>query len=228
LGALLRVLGSLLLIAGGIVVFLGVRRLPEALPAGTPAEIVHVAGFAIDPPRSPYLHVRGGSFLPYASLAVSEGDGIPAFFLIPLVAADNGLLTEMVTEASPAYDEDQAAVERWNTYAASRLELDQVDMFVLSTDVERWTTETSVSVETHYVEGVVRTAERALAAEIIEQLDAQFDGLSAAHAWVLYEGEVPPAEESLRLAVLLGGLAALLGLAMMVASLLARRPRWLG
>ena len=40
MGALLRVLGSLLLIAGGIVVFLGVRRLPEALPAelGFPAQ----------------------------------------------------------------------------------------------------------------------------------------------------------------------------------------------
>jgi len=227
LGALLRVLGLLLLIAGGIVVFLGVRRLPEALPAGTPAEIVHVADFAIDPPRSPYLHVRGGSFLPYASLAVSEGDGTPGFFLIPLVDSDNELLEEMIEQASPAYDAEVAAVEQWNSYAASRLDLADVDMFVLSTDVERWTTETSVSVETHYVEGVVRTVDRALAAEIVQQLDAQFDGLSAERTWVLYEGEVPPAEESLRLAVLLGGLAALLGLAMMVASLLARRPRWL-
>ncbi len=229
MGTVLRLLGLVLLIAGGVVVCLGARRLPESLPAGTPAEIVHVADFAIDPPRSPYLYVLGGTYLPYASLAVSEGDlaTSPSFFLVPLVDEESPLLAEMVSQAALTYEGEEEAAAGWNEYAASHLDLRGVALLVLSTDVARWTDETSVSVETRYIEGVVRTAERALAPELIAMLQEQFGGIAPDRLWILYEGEVPPAEESLRLAMLLGGLAAVLGLAMLFASLLTRRPRWL-
>ena len=231
MGTLLRLLGLVLLIAGGVVVFLGATRLPDSLPGGTAAEIVHVADFSVDPPRSPYLHVVGGWYLPYASLAVSEGeaDSAPSFFLIPLTDARSPLLADMRREAAATYDADADtdAAARWDEYAASRLDLSGVPMLVLSTDVSRWTEERAVAVETRYVEGVARTADAALAPELLGMLNAQFDGIVPERLRILYEGEIPPAEESLRLAMLLGGLAGVLGLAMMVASLFTRRPRWL-
>ncbi len=229
MGTLLRLLGLVLLIAGGVVVFLGARRLPDSLPSGTAAEIVHIADFSVDPPRSPYLHVVGGWYLPYASLAVSEGeaDSAPSFFLIPLAATGNSLLADMQREAEATYDGDVDAAAGWDEYVASRLDLSGVPMLVLSTDAPRWTEERAVAVETRYVEGVVRTADAALAPELLAMLDQQFDGIAPQRMRILYEGEIPPAEESLRLAMLLGGLAGVLGLAMMVASLFTRRPRWL-
>lgn len=227
---MLRLLGLVLLIAGGVVVFLGARRLPDSLPGGTSAEIVHIADFAVDPPRSSYLHVVGGWYLPYASLAVSEGEAnmTPAFFLIPLTDEGGPLLAAMRREAAATYEGDEKAAVRWDEYAASRLDLTGIPMLVLSTDAARWTGERAVAVETRYVEGVVRKAETALAPELLAMLDEQFEGIAPERLRILYEGEVPPAEESLRLAMLLGGLAGVLGLAMMVASLFARRPRWLG
>lgn len=228
LSAVLRLLGLMLVVAGGIVVFLGVRRLPESLPAGTPAEIVHVADFALDPPRSSYLHVIGGTYLPYASLALAEGAAEPAFMLVPLVDPDNRLLSKMLREAEATYGGDDEALERWNAYVASRISLESVQVMVLTTDVQRWIDERSVAVQSRYVEGVVRVAGDALASEILALLDAQFADVASHRLRILYEGEVPPAEESLRLAILLGGLAAVLGLAMLAASVLARRPRWLG
>ncbi len=226
----LRLVGLLMLAAGCGVVAICVRQLPEALPAGTPPEIVHIVDLQEEPPRAHFLHVREGHYLPYASLALTSTgapSAAPEFYLIPLVAAGHPLEREMERNAAAAMAGDARSLERWNAYTTSRLDLSQVRLLVLSTDTARWDAETAVVVETSHVEGVVRPLGEALAPEIIALLEGQFQGIDPERLLVLTEGEVPPGEELLRLLILLGGLAALLGLASIGATLLLRRPGWL-
>ena len=224
----LRLLGLLLLLGGGVAALFSARRLPEALPSGTLPEIVDVTDFDEQLPRRPYVHVLGGWYLPYASLTLSaEGEDDGAFFLVPLVDDAHPLKREMERVAEGAYNGDAEAVQQWNTYATSTLDLTEVRVMVLSTRVPDWSRETAVAVETRWVEGVFRPADEALAPEILEILSSQFAGVVPGQLLILYEDEVPPREESVRMVLLLSGLAALLGLATLVATVAARRPAWL-
>lgn len=222
----LRTLGLLGLMGGIVVALLAARRLPDAIPAGAPAQIVHIDDFQQQPPRTTFVHVRGGYLLPHAGLAVSEGDGdAPSLYLIPVVDEAHPLKIQMETAAGRAVTGDPAALQAWQTFSQGKLDYSQVRLVLLSTDTQRWMAEPAVAVPVEWVEGVVRPAHSGLARGILQLLNQQFDGVSSERLVVLYEGELPPEEEALRLLLLLGGLAALLGLATLATTLLARPRR---
>jgi hypothetical protein len=222
----LRTLGLLGLMGGIVVALLAARRLPDAIPAGAPAQIVHIDDFQQRPPRTSFVHVRGGYLLPHAALAVSEGDGgAPSLYLIPVVDEAHPLKIQMETAAQRATTGDPAAQRAWQTFSQGKLDYSQVRLLLLSTDTQRWMAEPAVAVPVEWVEGVVRPAHSGLARGIVQLLNQQFDGISSERLVVLYEGELPPEEEALRLLLLLGGLAALLGLATLATTLLARPRR---
>jgi hypothetical protein len=222
----LRTLGLLGLMGGIVVALLAARRLPDAVPAGAPAQIVHIADFQQQPPRTNFVHVRGGYLLPHAALALSEGDGdAPTLYLIPVVDEAHPLKIQMETAASRAATGDPAALQAWQSFAQGKLDYSQVRLLLLSTDTQRWMAEPAVAVPVEWIEGVVRPAHSGLSRGIVQLMNQQFDGVSPQRQVVLYEGELPPEEEALRLLLLLGGLAALLGLATLATTLLARPRR---
>jgi len=222
----LRTLGLLGLMGGIVVAVLAARRLPDAIPAGAPAQIVHIDDFQQSPPRSSFVHVRDGYVLPYAALALSEGDGgVPSLYLLPVVDEAHPLKIQMETAAGRAAAGDPEAVRAWRTYSRGQLDYSQVRLVMLSTDVPRWMGETAVAVPVEWVEGVVRPAHSGLSRDVLATMTQQFEGISPTRLVVLYEGELPPEEEALRLLLLLGGLAALLGLATLATTLLARPRR---
>lgn len=222
----LRTLGLLGLMGGIVVALLAARRLPDAIPAGAPAQIVHIDDFQQQPPRTSFVHVRGGYLLPHAALALSEGDGgAPSLYLIPVVDEAHPLKIQMETAADRAAAGDPEALDAWQAFAEGKLDYSQVRLLLLSTDTGRWMAEPGVAVHVEWVEGVVRPAHSGLARGIVQLLNQQFDGVSSQRLVVLYEGELPPEEEALRLLLLLGGLAALLGLATLATTLLARPRR---
>ena len=223
---LLRTLGLLGLLGGIVVGVLAARRLPDAIPAGAPAQIVHIDDFQQQPPRTSFVHVRGGYVLPFAALVVSEGDAAePVLYLLPVVDEAHSLKIQMEAAANRAADGDAEAVRAWETYSRGQLDYSQVRLLLLSTDTERWMGEAEVAVPVEWVEGVVRPSHRGLASELVVLLNQQFLGVSPQRLMVLYEGELPPEEEALRLLLLLSGLASLLGLATLATTLLARSGR---
>lgn len=226
----MQIIGLLFGMGGLAVAYLGLRQLPEAAPAGFTPEIVHIVDFQDDPPRANYLHVLGGHYLPFASLALSpkgSDTSAPAFFLIPLVDERHALKREMERVAAPAIAGEPDGAEGWNQYVAGSLDYSEIRLLVLSTDVSAWLDESAISVESAWVEGVVRDANDALDPDILSNLEGQFSGVAPNKLAILYENEAPPEEEVLRLVTLVGSLFALLGIASFVASFFLRRRGWL-
>jgi len=220
----LRALGILVLIGGIAVGLLSLRRLPDALPADAPPQIVHITDVQEELPRATYLHLRGGHALPYASLAFSDGD-VPVFYLVPLVDEHHPLKDEMESKARAIVEGDAASLEGWDAYASSRLDYAEVRMLLLTADTRRWQSDPSVFVPVEWVEGVARPLREALDEDVVLQLDEQFSDVRIERLLVLTEGEAPPEEEVLRLLLLLSALAALLGFATVLATIVARRIR---
>ncbi len=226
----MQIIGLLFGIGGLVVAYMSLRQLPEAAPAGFTPEIVHIVDFQDDPPRASYLHVLGGHYLPFASLALSpEGNNgaEPSFFLIPLVDERHSLKREMERFAAPAIAGQPDGVQEWDQYVAGSLDYSEIRLMVLSTDVTAWLDESAISVESDWVEGVVRDANNALDPGILSNLEEQFAGVAPDKLAILYENEAPPEEELLRLVTLVGSLFALLGIATFVASFFLRRRGWL-
>ena len=222
----LRALGLLVLIGGIAVGLLSLRRLPDAVPADVPPQIAHITDVQEEKPRVTYLHLRGGHALPHAALAFSTGDADePVFYLVPLVDEDHPLKLEMEERARRLVEGDTATETAWREYASGRLDYSEVRMLLLSTDIGRWTSEPSVVVPLEWVEGVVRPLSEALDGEVVIQLDEQFADVRIERLLVLTEGEAPPEEEALRLLLLLSALAALLGFATVMTTLVAGRAR---
>ena len=227
LTSLLRMLGLLVLLCGIVVGYLSARRLPDALPADTPPEIIHIVDFQDEAPRSTYLHVRGGHGLPFAALSFSqEDDPARLFSLVPLVDERHPLKEQMESRAAEVVEGDDASLARWQQYVSGKLDYSQVRLLLLTTDTEGWHTEPSASVLLESTEGVVRPAATALDADIVLALSEHFADVPTDELMVLYESELPPQEEALRLLLLLAALASLLGLATVVATLVTRRRQW--
>lgn len=227
---LLRAMGTLLLVGGVLILVVGVRRLPEALPGGTPAQIVHIVDYQEERPRATYLHVLDGSLLPFGSVGIApttDPNRNPDYFLIPMVDEDHPLKREMERYARAMQDGDSAATTRWDSYVRSPPDWSEVQLLALSTATTTWSTETAISVETHAIEGVVRRADVALAPSVLVLLEDHAEGFAPEQVGVLYIGEVPPEREAMTVTIGLGGLASLLGLATFLATFWARRPGWL-
>ncbi len=227
---LLRVLGSLLLVGGVVVVIVALRHLPEALPSGTPAHIVHVVDYYEEPPRARFLHVLDASLLPFGSVAVGEAGAPPVdpeFFLIPMVDEAHPLKRQMERHARALRGGDPEAEARWEALVGSPPDWTGVQLLALTDATHTWSQERAISVETHAVEGVARPADEALSPAVLASLAGAVTGFDPAHAVVLSIGEVPPEREALTVTVGLGALAAVLGLATFVATFWARRPGWL-
>jgi len=227
---LLRVLGTLLLVGGVLIVAGGVRRLPDAEPMGTPAQIVHIVDYQDEPPRATFLHVLDGSLLPYGSVRIAEvgePDGDEAFVLIPLVDQDHPLKREMERLADAVHDGDDGALQRWSAYIEAPPDWSQVQLLMLTTDVYNWSRESAISVETHAIEGVAHPADEVLSPTVLALLHEQTAGFAPEATAVLYIEEVPPELQAMRLTIGLGGIAALMGLSTFIATFWARRPAWL-
>jgi hypothetical protein len=223
---LLRVMGLMFLVCGLAVGTLSALRLPDAVPAGRPPEIVHIADFQEDPPRSHYVHLRGAQALPFASVTLCAGrSDVPRFVLVPLVDERHPLKQEMERRAARVVEEGEDALDGWNDYVESRLDFAEVRLVLLSEDVGRWADTADVVVTEEWIEGVVRPAQGGLADEVVALLDTEFRNVPERQLMILYAGEIPPEEEALRLLVILSGLAALLGMATLLATWIVRRPR---
>jgi len=219
-------MGLLFLVCGLAVGTLSALRLPDAVPAGRPPEIVHIGDFQEDPPRSHYVHLRGAQALPFAALTLCRGrSDVPRFVLVPLVDERHPLKQQMESRAGRLAVDGEPGLDRWNDYVESRLDFAEVRLLLLSEDTGRWADAADVAVPLQAIEGVVRPVRGGLADEVVALLDTEFKNVPQRQLMVLYAGEIPPEEEALRLLLILSGLASLLGVATLFATWIVRLQR---